>query len=185
MRREQLKRLEEVIEKNQRSFYVIGKALKQIRDERLYREYSYDLFEHYTKSRWDMGKSHAYRLIEAYQIIVNLSPIGEILPENEAQTRPLARLSAFDQRKFWREFTRSESILKASTISRCVTTFLGMKETESGIDLTKIITNDYYAAVMVVLEQIKKAQNDSWKGTSRPAALFWNKVMKEKILWNP
>ncbi len=182
---DRLKHLESVLEKNQKSFRDVGRALKEIRDKRLYRADSFNRFEQYTKSRWDMGKSHAYRLIEAYEVIANLSPIGERLPQNEAQARPLTRLSALDQRKFWREFIRSDFPLKASTISRCVSTFIGKKKSGPTIDLTTIISKDYQLAVINMLEQIRQAQNDRWKSTSRPAALYWNKVMKEKIRWKP
>jgi hypothetical protein len=65
--------LETLIESEQRSFYKIGKALKQIRDERLYRDLLFESFEAYLKSRWDMSRSQAYRLIEAARIIDNLS----------------------------------------------------------------------------------------------------------------
>ncbi len=181
--RDRLKYLESVLEKNQKNFCNIGKALKEIRDERLYRAHSFNRFEQYTKSRWDMGKSHAYRLIEAYEVIENLSPIGERLPQNEAQVRPLTRLSPSEQRKFWREFSRSDFPLKASSINRCVSVFMGKKKSGPTIDLTAIISKDYHLAVMNMLEQIRQAQNDRWKGTSRPAARYWNNVMKEKIEW--
>jgi hypothetical protein len=49
-----LNALEQVIDKRRRSFYQIGKALREIRDERLYRELLYDTFEQYLKKRWDM-----------------------------------------------------------------------------------------------------------------------------------
>jgi hypothetical protein len=35
---------------------------------------------------------------------------------------------------------------------------------------------------MAMLEQIRRAKNDAWQTTSKPAALFWLKVMKEHIL---
>ncbi len=45
-----------------------------------------------------------------------------------------------------------------------------------------IIGAGYKKAVLVMLEQIQSAQNDDWQTTSRQAALFWLKVMKEKII---
>ena len=130
-----------------------------------------------------MGQAQAYRLIQAYQVIDNLSPIGEVLPQNESQARPLTRLSASDQRKFWRSFTDSGAQLKASIISRAVSAFKGRKKDDPKIDLTKIISSEYKNAVMKMIEQIRLAQNDMWKSTSRTAALYWNKVMKDKIKW--
>jgi hypothetical protein len=45
-----------------------------------------------------------------------------------------------------------------------------------------IISANYKTAVMAMLEQIQWAQNDAWQSTSKQAALFWLKVMKEKII---
>jgi hypothetical protein len=81
--------LESIIESGQGGFYQIGKALREVRDDRLYRKLLFNSFDSYLKNRWDMGRSQAYRLIEASRVIDNLSPIGDILPENEAQLRPL------------------------------------------------------------------------------------------------
>jgi hypothetical protein len=50
------------------------------------------------------------------------------------------------------------------------------------IDLTQIISPDYYAAVLAMLEQIRLAAENRWRATSREAALFWLKVMKDKIV---
>jgi hypothetical protein len=48
--------------------------------------------------------------------------------------------------------------------------------------MVDIISADYKAAVMAMLEQIRSAQNDDWQTTSRQAALFWLQVMKEKVI---
>jgi len=66
MQKERLTTLEKVIDKNRRSFYEIGKALKEIRDDRLYRFLLFKTFEAYTRVRWEIGKSQAYRLIRKY-----------------------------------------------------------------------------------------------------------------------
>ena len=48
-------------------------------------------FEEYCKERWGMNRAHAYRLIDAAEVVNNLSPIGDI-PANESQARPLTAL---------------------------------------------------------------------------------------------
>ncbi len=95
---ERLIQLEVLIAGNQESFYKIGQALKEIRDSRLYKLALFDTFEAYTRARWDMGKAYAYRLIKSYEVIYNLSPIGDELPANESQVRPLTQLDALEQR---------------------------------------------------------------------------------------
>jgi len=175
-----LNALEEVIDSRRRSFYEIGKALREIRDERLYLELVYKSFEQYLKKRWDMGRSHAYRLIEASRVIDNLSPLGDVLPENEAQSRPLGRLKPVEQRKLWRDFLAAGLELNAGNISRFAARLASRQK--SRIDLTTVISPAFKEAVMAMLRQIGMARQDGWRATSREAGLFWLKVMKDKII---
>ena len=177
--------LENVIETNQRKLYQIGKALKQIRDERIFRDLLFDHFETYVKDRWDMARSHAYRLIEAANVIDNLSPIGDgILPENESQARVLVRFKKDDQRKIWRAFISSGMALTAANIRKYAhdRTKKDKSVKKTNKSMIDIISTSYKKAVMAMLEQIRSAQNDDWQTTSRQAALFWLKVMKENII---
>jgi hypothetical protein len=66
------------------AFAAAGKALQVIRDARLYRA-THDTFEDYVERRWGMGKSQAYRLIEAWPLAELLSPIGERLTESHVR----------------------------------------------------------------------------------------------------
>ena len=175
-----LVQLESVIESEHRCFYKIGKALKEIRDDRLYRELLFDSFEAYLKMRWDMSKSYAYRLIEACRVIDNLSPIGDVLPENEAQLRPLTNLKPLDQRRIWRDFLAAGMELNARNIERFVSKYVN--ENKAKIDLTNVISTGYKQAVLSMLEQIRLAGQDGWRSTSRQAGLFWLSVMKERIV---
>ena len=181
-----LAELENIIETNRCQFYQIGKALRRIRDQQLYRQLLFNSFEAYVKERWDMAKSHAYRLIEASKVIDNLSPIGDgILPQNESQARALAQLKPLDQRHIWREFIESGTTMSASNIRR----FIKMRikrvvptHQPKPAKLIDIISSSYKAAVMALLEEIRLAQNEHWQHTSRQAALFWLQVMKAKIV---
>lgn len=186
MRKMSLAELENIIETNRCQFYQIGKALRRIRDQQLYRQLLFNSFESYVKERWDMAKSHAYRLIEASKVIDNLSPIGDgILPQNESQARALAQLKPLDQRHIWREFIESGTTMSASNIRR----FIKMRlkrvvptHQPKPAKLIDIISSSYKAAVMALLEEIRLAQNEHWQHTSRQAALFWLQVMKAKIV---
>ena len=183
MDKARLIRLEERIAAHQRSFYALGQALKEIRDDRLYRGIGFERFEDYVKSRWDMGISHSYRLIEAFKVVENLSPIGEVLPANEAQARCLTKLARSDQQAVWRAFLASGIELKARNIRKFVAGYLGKRSFCSPPDRIDVIGEDYRQAVMAMLYQIRLAQNEGWQSTSRQAALYWNRVMREKILW--
>ncbi len=177
---ERLLELETLIGRNQECFYKIGQALKEIRDNRLYKQALFESFETYTRQRWDMGKAYAYRLIRAYEVIYNLSPIGDRLPANESQVRPLTQMDSIEQRSIWREIINSGMELTARNIKR----FIEARKTVpvSNPDLTDRIANEYMAAVEAMLEQVRVAQHDHWQKTSRQAALLWHRVIYEKIV---
>jgi hypothetical protein len=176
-----LDRLESVINKYRKDFYSVGKALKEIRDGRYYHNLSFKSFDSYVKVRWDMGRSHAYRLIEAAVVIENISPTGDVLPKNEAQARPLTRLDLLSQKKVWRNFLKTAKPLSALNIKKFVSAYLGEQNTTR--PFVEIISKDYKEAVRSMLSHISLAQNDGWKSTSQKTALYWNNVMKEKIRW--
>jgi len=117
-------------------------------------------------------------------VIDNLSPIGDgILPENEYQARVLARFTKADQRKIWRAFIASGMALTAKNIRKLAHQAPKNKTVKkANAPMVDIISADYKAAVMAMLEQIRSAQNDDWQTTSRQAALFWLKVMKENVI---
>jgi len=174
-----LRRLEAVIEKYRRDYYTVGKALKEIRDGRHYQKLSLGTFDRYVNVRWDMSRSHAYRLIEAFLVVENLSPIGDVLPKNEAQARPLTRLDPHSQRRVWRDFLKTQKPLSALNIKR----FVSLVEHKSPPRFIEVTSKQYKEAVSQMLSQIGIAQNDRWRSTTRRSALYWNKVMEEKILW--
>lgn len=180
-----LAQLETIIQDHRRQFYPSGRALKQIRDERLYRDLLFDNFDAYVRQRWDMNRSYAHRLIQAATVMENLSPIGDgILPQNESQARVLARENKAEQRRLWRGFISSGLALNAANIGKFIRSqkkALPAKEPKT-TQLVEIIGAGYKAAVMAMLDQIRRAKNDAWQTTSKPAALFWLKVMKEHIL---
>lgn len=99
---QQLTSLEAIIETGLQTFVDVGQALLEIRNRRLYRG-QYGNFEEYCRERWGFRRAHAYRMIEAAQVVANLSPIGDTLPANEAQARPLTGLPAEWQREAWQK----------------------------------------------------------------------------------
>ncbi len=179
--RDKLVRLENVIDQSRRRFYETGRALKRIRDEKLYKVALFDSFECYVRRRWEMGKSQAYRLIEACVVVENLSPIGDVAPANEAQARVLASLPAAEQRKVWSAFLESGAEQTAENIKRFIRAGAAKPGSERK-DLTGQIGADYKKVVLEMMEQINLAKSDGWRTTSRQAALLWNRVMKDKIL---
>ncbi len=181
MEQNRLKQLENLIARNQVHFYKIGNALKEIRDHRLYKQALFKTFEAYTRARWDVGRAQAYRLIKSYEVIRNLSPIGDILPVNESQVRPLVQLEPLEQRNVWKDFLKTGVEMTAPNIKKFIQ---GIKRTDKSdpVDLSHQISKDYMATVLVMMEQVRVAQHDHWQQTSRQAAILWHRVIGEKIL---
>jgi len=95
-----LTELEEHIKRNLSGFMFIGRALKAINDDKLYRG-KFKTFEEYCRERWNLSDKYSYRLIHAYTCVDALekhfSPTGEKrFPANEYQVRPLVK--AFEEK---------------------------------------------------------------------------------------
>lgn len=100
--------LEKIVES---SFVEAGRALRQLRDEKLYRG-THQTFEQYCKERFGyLTRRQPYRIIEASVVVENLvqkcDQIGHIIspvfPANEAQVRPLTKLDPDSQWEAWQQ----------------------------------------------------------------------------------
>ena len=97
----------------QQAFFVAGKALKLLRDKKLYWE-THATFADYVRDRFDFTRAAAYYLISASEVVDNLNcqqfvdtNMGtNILPTKESQCRPLAKLPPERQREVWRTAVR-------------------------------------------------------------------------------
>lgn len=104
----ELAQYEEVIEKHIDGFQKAGIALMAIREKKLYKD-GYKTFEEYCDKRWKLKKSHAHRLMDAAQVMDNLSPNGGSfapsapMPSNERQTRELAKAPPEKQPEVWKK----------------------------------------------------------------------------------
>ena len=96
-----LAKLESIIEKACVSAFEGGRALREVRDRKLYLD-THETFEEYCQDRWDFNvrnaelKMHAarvYDILEAHNCA--------LLPRFEAQTRPLHREKNEDVADIW------------------------------------------------------------------------------------
>ena len=63
----------------------------------------YKNFNDYLRDRWEIARRTAYQWIGATAVVDTLQQAGiNIFPQNEAQARPLTRLTPIDQVKVWR-----------------------------------------------------------------------------------
>lgn len=99
--RSQLALCEQVIERGKRSWIDMGRALREIRDARLYRA-THGTFEDYCEQRWGIEWRRAYQLIDGAAAAENLNHGTETAPAiSERQVRPLAGLPPDQQREVW------------------------------------------------------------------------------------
>lgn len=82
------KKLEAVVDAGQQTFVEVGNALKELRDEKLYRD-THKTFDAYVQERFGIKKSQAYNLIDAAGVTENVHNCGQI--SNEGQARELAK----------------------------------------------------------------------------------------------
>ena len=100
--KQELERLEGVIQENIGAFYEVGMALMKIRDQKYYHDVlGYETFEEYCRKRWDFSRIRAFQLIQSVEIRENVLTIVNIAPATESQCRPLARLTADQQIIAW------------------------------------------------------------------------------------
>ena len=87
--RSRLTQLEEIIDRQERSdaHLAIGKALKEINENRLYRAAGFRAFGRYTKKRFGYEKTFAYRLINYAKEVEKCVANGTTPPENEGSFR--------------------------------------------------------------------------------------------------
>lgn len=87
------------IERAQRNaYYEIGLDLKEIRDKELYKvarrsrvngRYSFETFEEYCETRWEIDRRRGNQLIAAASLAEEMGTIVPILPARESHIRPL------------------------------------------------------------------------------------------------
>jgi hypothetical protein len=87
--RQRLAELEAVVERGLDTFAEVGRALLEIRDERLYRE-THGTFEAYLRQRWGMSRRRGYQLIDAARVSTVVDTAGLPAPPSERVARELA-----------------------------------------------------------------------------------------------
>lgn len=108
--RSQLRKLETTIAKGIETFIEVGQALKQIRDQRLYRG-EFKSFDAYVQEKWMLSRSRAYQLIESAEVAGNVhhGAQNQVAIPNERTARELAKLPAEEQPKAWDEVLSQKS----------------------------------------------------------------------------
>jgi hypothetical protein len=144
-------------------------ALKQLRDRRLYRS-SHNTFEEYAKDRFGYNRAHAYRLIQAAQVIENLSPIGRQnnqmppigrhqLPTSERLCRELSKLPSQVQPVAWEKVLEvSDDKAPTANVVKSIVQQLKNKPLISASDFCQV--GDVFT--LTRLEGIERKYNSCW-----------------------
>ena len=101
-----------VLAEHMEEFVRVGLALREIRDDQLYKEGGYDTFEKCVKEEWDIGKSYATQLIGSATLRLHLPTPKKVTSSNQVQ----AEWNASSVR----ELKRLESTSKANHVARVV-----------------------------------------------------------------
>ena len=129
--RNELERCEVVIRQGLETFIEVYSAYKVIREKRLYRS-EFSTFEEYCQIKWGMPRRHINRMIAAGDTVVNLGPMGPILPATERQARPLTSLEPKIQREAWKEVVHQSQEtgkpITAATVQQVANTFKQVKQ---------------------------------------------------------
>jgi len=191
-----LQDLESVIQENFLAFVAVGNALREIRENRLYRTVEGRTWEGYCREIWDMAYQHADRLVSAAKVIENLTPIGvkddgsvdwELLPANESQARELSRLGTDEQKQVWQQLIEAKRAneeeetpvkITARAVKNAVKEFKGEQLSSTirmaGEEVKKKGAPDknrqsaeFTQAWETLFEQIEEERRFDWKNTPR------------------
>jgi hypothetical protein len=95
---------EAIIYKGLNTFVEVGLALARIKDGKKYRAAGFSTFKEYCQESWDMSNPRAYQIISASEVVKKMSTNVDILPNSEAQVRPLLKIKdPVKQRIAWQK----------------------------------------------------------------------------------
>jgi hypothetical protein len=182
--KQELERLEGIIQKNIGSFYEVGRSLAEIRDQELYSKVrGIANFETYCKERWDFTRMYAHYLIESSKVIENVNHglQNTPTPANERQARPLAKLEPAQQIVAWQkaiDITPEGKPVTAAIVAKVVKGLTKTKLTKAERrkkEKRKISTSEVdpnlKAALEQVLNAIKLLTLTKWKTMKRKEAI--------------
>lgn len=189
--------LEKAIQDNFLGFVIVGNALAEINEKRLYRTKVGRTFEEYCHEIWEMGKSRAYQLIAAASAVENVHNCGRfenpqiefVAPKNEAQARELARLAPEEQVLVWQavveEAGENNGKITAGKVKKAVAEFKGEKlsrairqtsEPEKRTeDKGPSMSSAFEAAWTALWEQVEMEKRANWRYTSK--AVVYERTM--------
>lgn len=193
---------ESIIQRGVQTFAEVGAALSVIRDQKMYRE-NYKTFEAYCEGRWDFSRAHAYRLIDATEVLERIkpaslspkgdknvshkmSPAGDTI--SERHVRPLIKLPKEEQAPAFEEAKGAAEAegkpLTAKAVQEVVARRMAKEEPEEvwedadaeGFEVIAEQMKDLAAEVQVLEKKIRAfitPANQDWKAHLTQRGLVW------------
>jgi len=102
----------------EQGFVSAANALREIKESKIYKE-QYGTWENYLKDRWGYNRDWYYKLVQASDVIKNVSNLNIFLPTTESQARELAPLDPPQQVQVWQEVStnlKSGQVFSVSSV---------------------------------------------------------------------
>lgn len=148
------------------SFYLRGKILQSIKEDKCYKEAGYKTFEKAVKDILDISRGFAYKIMDATNTYEILSSIEDKnLPTAEAQLRPLICLPMETRTEIWQEVAK-DRVPTAKEVQEAVNRKLGKATStkkiikSTTIDTTKYVPIELYTEAQKRIEQLQKTIED-------------------------
>ena len=154
--KQQLARLEKVMNAKLGDFFDVGSAIMEIKTKELYRE-THKNFNIYCQERFGFGRSYANKLVGSAERI-KLLPENVTKPANEFQVRPFLKLEPEEFRDKWPEIVKTAG--EGKVTSKIVKDSLGLgkkkrkRRKAQGSDQKKEV-NELLASIRAALEEKK------------------------------
>lgn len=160
---EELEALEKVIATGFTSYIDVGKALKEIKEKKLY-SINYKNFDEYCQDRWEFSKSYGNNLVASAKVIQNLEDNNCCqMPFNEAQVRPLTntKLTPEKQVEAWLKAveTAPNGKITAAHVEKVVQEMIGKVKPEVS-PVEPIIQEHGVALASVAISALEKIPVD-------------------------
>jgi hypothetical protein len=149
---------ETIIDKGFKTFVEVGNALFEIRNNKLYRE-KYSTFEGYCKDRWQLKRQRAYELMDAAEVVTDLSEISDKsvfidVPTKESHAAALSKAPQELRNEVWTkviEQNKNEGIAVTAKVIEMVIS------QSKGVNPENPAENQRSLLVKKMREKVKKA----------------------------
>lgn len=141
--RARFQKLDKAVQSGIGAFVVVGMALKEIRDSKLYRDH-YRTFEEYAQERHDLAERRAYQFIDAAETVhqIESCTIGTTLPANERQVRALSDLPLEQRSAAWEEVVQRSEETGERITARLIASIVGQDSQRQSRAASRITASD-------------------------------------------